>query len=199
MLFPHPTPDVTKRLEENFELLRRWLERPRDRTVPATTDKATDHVRDAVTTLRQLGELLPPDPWAVRLVADTNVLLDDLDVAIYTPLLRKRYMVHLMPAVRQEQRKLQGITPTADAHINCELLRDDDPAFARITHLRSYLGAYTGAFRTGDTVHVAGKPARAPCDRSEKSVATTARAALNVRRLLGAAVSRVDAVPRGWV
>lgn len=109
--------------------------------------------------------------------------------------------------IRQEQRKLQGITPTADAHINCEPLRDDDnPAFARmtakeigdvtllaritdhsqglvtpalyrmevttilaatvdepdrfarrITHLRSYLGAYTGAFRTGDTVHVAGK------------------------------------------
>lgn len=109
--------------------------------------------------------------------------------------------------IRQEQRKLQGLTPAADAHINCEPLRgDDDAAFAqttakeigdiallaritdhgqglatpalygievttilsatiddsdrlarRITHLRSYLGAYTGAFRTGDTVHVAGK------------------------------------------
>lgn len=109
--------------------------------------------------------------------------------------------------IRQEQRKFQGITPGADAHINCEPLRDDDdPAFVRmtakeigdvtllaritdhsqglatpalygvqvttilsatvdepdrfarrITHLRSYLGAYTGTFRTGDTVHVAGK------------------------------------------
>ncbi|UGQ12052.1 hypothetical protein LO772_00080 [Yinghuangia sp. ASG 101] len=109
--------------------------------------------------------------------------------------------------IRQDQRKLQGITPGADAHINCEPLRDDDdPAFVRmtakeigdvtllaritdhsqglatpalygvqvttilsatvdepdrfarrITHLRSYLGAYTGTFRTGDTVHVAGK------------------------------------------
>jgi uncharacterized protein len=109
--------------------------------------------------------------------------------------------------IRQEQRKLQGLTP-ADAHINCEPLRsDDDPAFVRttakeigdvtllaqitdhqahglatpalygitvttilastfdepdrfaprITQLRSYLGAYTGAFRTGDTVHVTGK------------------------------------------
>ncbi|MDN3059848.1 hypothetical protein PH213_36070 [Streptomyces sp. SRF1] len=27
----------------------------------------------------------------------------------------------------------------------------------RITHLCSYLGAYTGTFRAGDTVHVAGK------------------------------------------
>ncbi|MFB7292237.1 hypothetical protein [Actinacidiphila glaucinigra] len=109
--------------------------------------------------------------------------------------------------LRQEQRKLQGLTPTADAHINCEPLRDDDdPAFVRmtakeigdvtllaritdhthglatpalygievttilnatidepdrlaprITHLRSYLGAYTGAFRAGDLLHIAGK------------------------------------------
>lgn len=35
---------------------------------------------------------------------------------------------------------------------------DEAHAFARrITHLRSYLGAYTGAFRSGDTVHLAGK------------------------------------------
>lgn len=35
----------------------------------------------------------------------------------------------------------------------------DEPAsFARrITHMRSYLGAYTGAFRSGDTVHMTGK------------------------------------------
>jgi predicted nucleotidyltransferase len=34
---------------------------------------------------------------------------------------------------------------------------DEPDGFARpITHLRSYLGAYAGAFRTGDSVHVAG-------------------------------------------
>jgi predicted nucleotidyltransferase len=35
----------------------------------------------------------------------------------------------------------------------------DEPAiFARrISHLRSYLGAYTGAFRTGDTVYLSGR------------------------------------------
>lgn len=107
----------------------------------------------------------------------------------------------------QEQRKLQGLTARAGAHINCEPLRSDhDRTFARvsskeigemsllaeivdhadglatpalyqikvrtilgstvdepdsfaqrITHLRSYLGAYTGAFRTGDIVHASGK------------------------------------------
>ncbi|MGX1885391.1 hypothetical protein [Streptomyces sp. NPDC055287] len=35
---------------------------------------------------------------------------------------------------------------------------DEPGAFARrITRMRSYLGANTGAFRTGDTVHVSGK------------------------------------------
>ncbi|GAA0829187.1 hypothetical protein ACFQVD_08360 [Streptosporangium amethystogenes subsp. fukuiense] len=35
---------------------------------------------------------------------------------------------------------------------------DEPDSFARkITHMRSYLGAYTGAFRTGDIVHLSGK------------------------------------------
>ncbi|MGH3697057.1 MAG: hypothetical protein ACRDRX_24270 [Pseudonocardiaceae bacterium] len=76
--------------------------------------------------------------------------------------------------IRLEQRKLQGLTAQAGAHINCEPLRSDtDRSFARIilsstvdepeafarriTYLRSYLGAYTGAFRTGDTVYLSGK------------------------------------------
>jgi uncharacterized protein len=35
---------------------------------------------------------------------------------------------------------------------------DEPGAFTRrITHLRSYLGAYTGAFRAGDSVYITGK------------------------------------------
>ncbi|MDT0329205.1 hypothetical protein [Nocardiopsis lambiniae] len=35
---------------------------------------------------------------------------------------------------------------------------DDPESFAdRIVHLRSYLGAYTGAFRAGDPIHVVGR------------------------------------------
>lgn len=122
---------------------------------------------------------------------------------------RAKYMTGSSFSVlmRQETRKLQGLTAGADAHINCEPLRDDgdttftdvttkevgaisvvatitddaqglatpalygigvdtvihstvdDPEiFARrITHMRSYLGAYTGAFRTGDTVYLSGR------------------------------------------
>ncbi|MFE2025897.1 hypothetical protein ACFW9V_12225 [Streptomyces hygroscopicus] len=117
--------------------------------------------------------------------------------------------------IRQEQRKFQGLTATAEAHINCEPLRDDDdPAFVRmtakeigdvtllarvtdhaqglatpalygvevttilsarrITHLRSYLGAYTGTFRAHARplgavagVHERHRPrTRAPPERS---------------------------------
>jgi uncharacterized protein len=122
---------------------------------------------------------------------------------------RAKYMVgsDFDALIRQEQRKLQGLTQQADAHINCEPIRsDDDRTFAhmsakeigemtllatitdhaqglatpalyqvkvntilsstvdepgafarRITHVRSYLGAYTGAFRAGDTVYLSGK------------------------------------------
>ncbi len=122
---------------------------------------------------------------------------------------RARYMAggSFDALIRQEQRKLQGLTARVGAHINCEPLRSDEDstftrmyakeigemtllatitdhtqglatpalyrinvqiilsstvdepeAFARrITYLRSYLGAYTGAFRSGDTVHLSGK------------------------------------------
>lgn len=64
-------------------------------------------------TLRKLVELLPADDWPVRLTVHTNMLLDDPDVAIYTPLLGKRYMVHLLPVVLREldDKKLAGRTP----------------------------------------------------------------------------------------
>ncbi|MFI5725313.1 nucleotidyltransferase domain-containing protein [Streptomyces cyaneofuscatus] len=122
---------------------------------------------------------------------------------------RARYMAgsSFDMLLRQEARKLQGLTTGSGAHINCEPLRadgdrtfhdvvaqevgqisvlaritdhrqglatpasygievetviastiDEAEVFARrITHLRSYLGAYTGAFRAGDTVHLSGR------------------------------------------
>ncbi|MFJ9105469.1 PIN domain-containing protein [Streptomyces sp. NPDC102405] len=112
LLFPHPTPEVTRRLDKNLALLQRWLERPGDKTVPATIDGAVDMVKKAVATLRGLGELLPTDDWPVRVTVDTNMLLDDPDVAIYTSVLGNRYMVHLLPVVLREldDKKLGGRT-----------------------------------------------------------------------------------------
>lgn len=110
--------------------------------------------------------------------------------------------------IRQEQRKLQGVTAGTGAHINCEPLRaDSDTTFQRIgamkeigeiqlvaevtdhsqglltpavygisvqsvleatvddpgrlapriTRVFSHLGAYTGAFRTGDRLYLSGR------------------------------------------
>ncbi|MFJ9822590.1 hypothetical protein ACIRU3_46845 [Streptomyces sp. NPDC101151] len=55
LLFPHPTPEVTKRLDRTLGLLQRWLVRPRDITVPASIDTAIDKVKMAMATLRKLG------------------------------------------------------------------------------------------------------------------------------------------------
>ncbi|MFD7646042.1 PIN domain-containing protein [Streptomyces albidoflavus] len=113
LLFPHPTPEVTKRLDKSLALLQRWLERPRDTTIPATIEGAADKIKEAAAALRKLGELLPEDEWPVRVTVDTNMLLDDPDVALYTSVLGKRYMVHLFPVVLREldDKKLAGRTP----------------------------------------------------------------------------------------
>ncbi|MEU2930554.1 PIN domain-containing protein [Streptomyces sp. NPDC007251] len=112
LLFPHPTPEVSKRLDASLALLERWLVRPRDKTVPASIQAAAEKIKEAAATLHKLGELLPGDAWPVRLAIDTNMLLDNPDVAIYTPLLGKRYMVHLFPVVLREldDKKLAGRT-----------------------------------------------------------------------------------------
>ncbi|UNM13109.1 hypothetical protein J4032_17855 [Streptomyces formicae] len=81
--------------------------------MPATIDGAVDKVKKAVAALRELGELLPADDWPVRVAVDTNMLLDDPDVAVYTSVLGRRYMVHLLPVVLREldDKKLSGRTP----------------------------------------------------------------------------------------
>jgi hypothetical protein len=51
--------------------------------------------------LRELTGLLPNDPWP-RLVVDTNALLDNPGLALYTDRIGTRYMAHLLPVVLRE-------------------------------------------------------------------------------------------------
>ncbi|MFZ0158953.1 MAG: PIN domain-containing protein [Kineosporiaceae bacterium] len=113
LLFPHPTPTVTRKLDEHLGRLERWLVRPLDGSVPATIDKAVGIISDGFAALRGLTELLPADPYAVRLVVDTNSLIDNPDLAAYTPLIGHRYMAHLLPVVLREidDHKRGGRTP----------------------------------------------------------------------------------------
>jgi rRNA-processing protein FCF1 len=104
LLFPNPTPSVTKRLKTNLSHIKRWLERsgkpPHD--IPPTIAQAQDKFKATIADLRQLADLLSPDDYAIRLVVDTNALIDNPDLSAYTDALGGRYVVHLLPVVLRE-------------------------------------------------------------------------------------------------
>jgi hypothetical protein len=83
LLFTHPTPEVAKRLDNGIDHLERWLMRDDswDHTVPSTIEDAQGKIRATVDDLRDLTNLLPPDDYPVRLVVDTNALIDNPDLA----------------------------------------------------------------------------------------------------------------------
>lgn len=104
LLFRHPTPTVSKRLDEYLRRLERWLVRKTTagHSIPPTLDKATELIDAAVAGLRELALLLPPDEYAVRLAVDTNTLIDNPDLAVHAGTLGRRYMAHLLPVVLRE-------------------------------------------------------------------------------------------------
>jgi hypothetical protein len=59
-------------------------------------------VAKSVATLRAARELLPADAFKLRLVVDTTALLDEPDLAAYTPVIGRRYTAHVLPVVLQE-------------------------------------------------------------------------------------------------
>jgi PIN domain len=104
LLFPHPTPEVAERLDNGIAHLEGWLIRDGDwdHAIPRTIEEAQDKVRATVTDIRDLRNLLPADDYPVRLVVDTNALLDNPDLAAYTGVLGPKYVVHLLPVVLGE-------------------------------------------------------------------------------------------------
>jgi PIN domain len=103
LLFPHPTPTVSKRLDKHLGRLERWLIRKRgDHSIPSAMGNAAEMIEADVADLRELARLLPPDEYAVRLAVDTNTLIDNPDLAVHVGTLGKRYMVHLLPVVLRE-------------------------------------------------------------------------------------------------
>ncbi len=85
-----------------MEHLERWLVREgtwSDWSIPQHLSQAVKLLQASVQQLRNLTELLPADPWPVRLVVDTNALIDNPDLALYTGQVGHRYMAHLLPVV----------------------------------------------------------------------------------------------------
>ncbi|MFI6031633.1 PIN domain-containing protein [Amycolatopsis magusensis] len=103
LLFPHPTPTVSKRLDKNIELLHAWLIREsRAHGVPPNLAQAVQRLDEAVADLRALAGLLPADDYPIRLTVDTNTLIDNPDLAVHAGALGNKYMVHLLPVVLRE-------------------------------------------------------------------------------------------------
>jgi rRNA-processing protein FCF1 len=103
LLFPHPTPEVSNRLDKRIGRLTRWLVRDDDgHDIPPTIEKAQDKISAVFADLRDLCDLLPPDDYKVRLVVDTNALIDNPDTAAYTDVIGGKYVVHLLPVVLRE-------------------------------------------------------------------------------------------------
>lgn len=144
LLFPHPTPDVEKALSTRTAHLEAWLLRKGgDRSIPRTVEQAVARVHQDVDALRQLTGMLPADDWPVRVVVDTNALIDNPDVAAYSSGFSSGYLVHLLPVVLREldDLKRSGRTP--------ELREQAARANRRLKGIRSNA-------TTTDTIRVAG-------------------------------------------
>lgn len=145
LLFPHPTPTVSGRLDNSLGQLERWLVREHgDHSVPRTLDEAARSLEAALADLRGLAGLVPADDYPVRLVPDTNTLIDNPDLAAYTTELGGRYMAHLLPVVLRELDDLKraGRTP--------ELRAQAQRADRRLKGLRDNGDVRTGARVAGE-------------------------------------------------
>ncbi|SBT94940.1 PIN domain-containing protein [Streptomyces sp. DI166] len=149
LLFPHPTPETAEKLKDSMELLERWLVREctwEDYSIPQHIPQAVKLLRASVQQLRGLTNLLPTDPWPVRLTVDTNALIDNPDLATYTNQIGPRYMAHLLPVVLREldDKKRAGRT---------DVLRDSaKKADRRLKGLRNN-GDVTLGVRVAGDVH----------------------------------------------
>ncbi|GAA1799992.1 hypothetical protein HC028_16715 [Planosporangium flavigriseum] len=113
LLFPHPTPTVSKRLDDSLGRMERWLVRKRREHIPSNIPAAVEKIEADVAELRSLAELLPADEYRIRLTVDTNTLIDNPDLAAHVEELGRRYMVHVLPVVLREidDLKRAGRTP----------------------------------------------------------------------------------------
>lgn len=103
LLFPDPLPRVHKVLKNSSSQICTWLRRAKtDHSISPNRTKTTERARKDVANLRDLVEVLPNDEWKVRVVPDTNALVDNPDLGIYTQAVGRRYLMHVMPVVMRE-------------------------------------------------------------------------------------------------
>jgi predicted ribonuclease YlaK len=139
---------VEKTLSTRTAHLESWLLRKgSDHSIPRTVERAVAQVHQDVEALRQLTGMLPADEWPIRVVADTNALIDNPDVAAYRSSFSSGYLVHLLPVVLREldELKRSGRTP--------ELREQAARANRRLKGIRSNATA-TDTIRVAGDVHL---------------------------------------------
>jgi len=149
LLFPHPVPTVSARLDASLELLEAWGVRENgDHSVPESPERAAAMLASTVQDLRGLAALLPADEYGIRLTPDTNSLIDDPDLAAHTAELGPRYVAHLLPVVFGEldDLKRSGRTP--------ELREAAKKADRRLKGLRNNGDVRVGARVSGEVFAV---------------------------------------------
>ncbi len=149
LLFPHPVARVAKTLDGFFSLFEKWLRRGRSgHSVPASLGEAVARVRAEVSEVADLLDHLPADPEPIRVVVDTNALIDCPDLAAYTGDLGRKYTAHLMPVVLGELDDLRrsGRTP--------ELREAAAKAVRRLKGLRTNGDPRVGVRVAGEVVAV---------------------------------------------
>lgn len=104
LLFPHPTPQVKKRHDIAFNHLERWLIRSEnaDHSLTASINPMIAALNTSFAELCDAGRLLPIDEYSVRVIVDTNTMLDNPDVAAWVPTMGSKYMAHMIPALLRE-------------------------------------------------------------------------------------------------
>jgi rRNA-processing protein FCF1 len=103
LLFPHATPELRKQHAEAWKLLESWARREKaDHSVPGTLQRAHVIVDDKMDILARFTDLLKPDEYPVRVMIDTNALIDNPDLSAYRPEFGDRYRVHVAPTVLGE-------------------------------------------------------------------------------------------------
>lgn len=145
LLFPHPTPEIAERHDKAFDVLDRWLARPYDdHSVPGSIPQAEATIRRAINDLKVAKDLLAEEEFSHHLVVDTNVLLDDPNMARFTDVVGRRYLVHLLPVVLRE------LDDQKRAGRNADLRESAKRAGRRLKSLRDNGDLSAGARVAGD-------------------------------------------------
>src|SRR5258708_23207742 len=124
LLFPNPTPDVSKKLKRADDFVRRWVARERsyDPSIPETISQAKDLAHAQLAVFEGLSDIAAHGgDTALRLVPDTNVLLrnpapEDLGGAVGAT----SYTVHLLPTVLAELDELKDRGKAQDVRDKAE-------------------------------------------------------------------------------